>query len=107
MVCGLSRFCWHRESAKKAWRWGAIKLLCVMATSSHGIHLEPLRCGTQQLWHRGEVPITLLRSDMPEVDREVGEQRWHVPSLLIPPLHTGHRECMPKRHQAGTATPIG
>jgi hypothetical protein len=58
---------------KERLEMGAIKLLCVIATSSHGIDLEPLGCGTQQLRHRGEIPITLLWVDMSEVDREMGQ----------------------------------
>ena len=47
MVCGLSRFCWQRYSAKKAWTWGAMTLLCIRVTSHVGIGLESLCRGAQ------------------------------------------------------------
>ena len=63
--------------------------------------------GAQELRDRCEVPIALLRVDMPEVDREVGEQRLHVQTLLIPALHPGHREGMAQRGQARGAPAMG
>jgi hypothetical protein len=38
-----------------------------------GIGLESTGGSAQELWDRRKVPITLLRVDMPEVDRQVGE----------------------------------
>src|SRR5437899_1872741 len=72
-----------------------------------GIGLESVGGGAQQFWHRREVPITLLRVDMPEVDQQVGEQGLDVQTLLIPALHTGHRKGMAKRCQARGAPAIG
>lgn len=54
-----------------------------------------------------EVPITLLRMDVPKVDRSVGEYGLHVHPLLIPALHPGHREGMAQRGQAGGALTMG
>ena len=48
-----------------------------------------------------------MRVDVPEVDREVGQQRLHVQALLIPPLQTGHRKRVSKGHQAGGASTVG
>lgn len=71
------------------------------------IGLESLGCGTQELRDCRQIPITFLGVDVPEVHRQVGEQGLHVEPLLIPPLHTGHRERMPKRHQAGPTPALG
>src|SRR6266571_292145 len=69
-------------------------------TSCLGIGLESVCGGAQELRRCREVPITLLRMDVTEVDREVGEQSLYVQTLLIPTLHTGDRERMAKRRQA-------
>src|SRR5882724_9161304 len=90
-------------SAKKACTWGAMKWICIESTSRLGIGLESVCCGAQELRHCREVPITLLRVDVTEVDRQVGEQGLHVQTLLVPAQHTGDCARMAKRHQAGLA----
>src|SRR5262245_54141648 len=77
-----------------------------MALSSHGICLKPLSGGVQQLRDGGEVPGTVLRPEVPEVDREVRKQGLHVLALLIQQRSTGDGEGMPKRHQAGSPPPL-
>jgi hypothetical protein len=73
MVWGLSRFYWHRYSAKKACTWGAIKWLGMRITSCVGIGLEAVCGGAQEFRDGRQVPITFVRVDVPEVDREVGQ----------------------------------
>ena len=77
-------------------------MLDIRVTSGVGIGLESLCCGAQKFRDRREIPITFVRVDVSEVDREVRQQCLDVQTLLIPPLQTGHRERMAKRHQAGT-----
>src|SRR6266853_1691997 len=72
-----------------------------------GKGFEAMGGGAQELRDRCEIPIALLRVDMPEVDRQVGEQRLHVQTLLIPALHPGHREGMAQRGQARGAPAMG
>src|SRR5215472_15350154 len=84
-----------------------MKLLYIRIPSCLGIDLKALCRGAQEFRHCREIPITFLRVDVPEVDREVGQQRLHVASLLIPSLHTGHRERMAKRHEAGAPPTSG
>lgn len=52
--------------------------LCMACSSRVGKGLEAMGGGAQELRDRCEVLIALLRVDMPEVDRQVGEQRLHV-----------------------------
>ena len=82
-------------------------MLCIRRTSGVGIGLEALCRGTQEFWHGREIPIALLRVDMPEVDREVGKQGLHVQALLILVLHPGHRAGVAKRAQARGAPAMG
>ena len=70
-----------------------------------GIGFEAVGGSAQELWDRGQVPITLLGVDVAEVDRQVGEQCLHILPLLIPVLHPSHREGMTKRGQARGALP--
>src|SRR6266704_1789803 len=76
-----------------------MKGLYMARTSCLGIDLESVCGGAQELRRRCEVPIPLLRMDVNEVDREVGEQSLYVQTLLIQPLHTGDRKRMAKRRQ--------
>ena len=82
-------------------------MLDIRVTSGVGIGLESLCCGAQKFRDRREIPITFVWVDVPEVDREVRQQRLYVQTLLIPPLQTGHRERMAKRHEAGTPSTGG
>src|SRR5690349_7657679 len=105
MVCGLRRRCWARYSAKKACTWGSSTGLDMICSFRVGIGFEAVDGGAEELWDRGEVPITLLGMDVAEVDWQVGEQCLHILPLLIPVLHPSHREGMTKRGQARGALP--
>jgi hypothetical protein len=45
----------------------------MVCPSRLGIGLESVGGGAQELRYRCEIPITLLRMDVPEVDGQVGE----------------------------------
>jgi hypothetical protein len=61
--------------------------LCMACPSRMGKGLEAMGGGAQELRDRCEVPIALLRVDMPEVDRQVGEQGIHLArDTLLPQL---------------------
>jgi len=45
----------------------------MVRASRVGITLESGSGGAQELWHRREIPITLLGVDMPEINGQVGQ----------------------------------
>ena len=101
--CGLRRFCCQRESAKHAWTGGAMPWLGLRRTSGLGRGLASWCRGAQACRDRRPGPITRLRVDVTEGDREVGPQRVHVAPWLLPARPPGHRDRMAQRPQAGLA----
>ncbi len=72
-------------------------------TSGLGRGLASWCRGAQACRDRRPGPITRLRVDVTEGDREVGPQRVHVAPWLLPARPPGHRDRMAQRPQAGLA----
>jgi len=69
-------------------------------TSCVGIGLESVCGGAQEFRDGRQVPITFVRVDVPEVDREVGQQRVHVQTLLILDVQVLGQLKKPARHSS-------